>query len=322
MKKLLALLVSIALLTGLLAGCAGAPAKDSTSGAAGETAWPRTVEDDYGHRITLAEKPERVVVLYYGHIETLIVLGHPPVGAALAHTAMRGFETLEQYADKIEIIDVGDPSKPNLERILEVAPDLIIGTATHTGVYDDLSKIAPTVLFNSEDWEANLYDYAECLGAEKEAEQYIAGVDALMTDARKKLSEYKDKTFFIAFDLGKNTFGAIGTKVTRQQVFFDDETGLGLTAPAGSPEEFGQISLESLAEFNPDYIFIIGKLGSEKTGYEPTFWEAGTEDSNIWKSLKAVQAGNVYFLDPACLTGSPLGIKLAIETIADRVVLN
>lgn len=340
MKKLMVLLLSAALLTGLPAGCTGTPAENSgTSTPVGtsvttetsmpeatgsdteEGAWPRTIEDDFGHKVTLEKKPERVVLMYFGDIEASIVLGTAPVGAPDADIAMNGLITLKQYAAEIEIIDLGSRREPSMERILEVSPDLIIGRHTFSNAYDDLNKIAPTLLFEINDYKDCLRSYAKCLGAEKEAEQYIAEIDALMIEAREKLSGYADKTFVFVWDLGKNTFGAFGKTATSQQAYFDKEIGFGLTPPEGYPEEYGQISLESLADFDPDYIFIIGQLGSKESGYQQIYLQEGTTESAIWQSLKAVKAENVYFCNSAGLNYStPLGVKLAIETIVDSVV--
>ncbi|WP_101698566.1 ABC transporter substrate-binding protein [Clostridium minihomine] len=327
MKKRMGLILSFALFTGILSGCTGTPAENSqmeasmaqTSNDDSESAWPRTVTDDFGHTITLEQKPQRIVCLYFGHIEPLIVLGSPPVAAGWATTAMNGFGTLQPYAKEAEIIDLGNPREPNLEKILEAEPDFIVGTAFFTERYEELNQIAPTLLFDSTDWKDNLNDYAAFLGAEKEAEEYIQQVDALMTTSREKLSAYRNKTFVIAWSQEKNTFGAFGSKATSQQSFFDTENGLGLTAPAGYPEKYGQISLETMADWNPDSIFIVGQLGSEETGYQQTYLHKTTEESSVWKSLKAVQNGNVYFLDASCVTGSPLGVQLAIETIVKNV---
>lgn len=338
MKKVMGFIISVVLIAGMLTGCFGSQAGNNVQPSVPESdqtetntntpepdnsteqpAWPRTVEDDFNHSITLEKKPERVVVLYFGNIENLVVLGHPPVGAAWADRAMNGFGTLKPYAEEIEIIDLGSPREPSMERILELSPDLIVGTAAHAEVYDDLNKIAPTLLFNSPEWKENLNNYANFIGAEEVAEQFIGEVDSLMTEARDTLSAYSDKTFFFAWDQGKNTFYAFGTTATSQQAFFDKEIGLGLTAPSGYPQEGGKLSLESLAGLDPDYIFIVGELGSAETGYQVSYSKADTEASSVWKSLTAMQSDNVYFLDPACVTGSPLGVKMAIETIVDSL---
>lgn len=327
MKKLMRLIVSLALITGLLMGCATAPAGNNGAGTpepkggAEEAPWPRTVEDDLGHKVTLEKKPERVVLMYFGDIEAAIVLGTAPVAVPDADMAMNGLATLKQYASQIEIIDLGSRRTPSMERILEVSPDLIIGRNTSANAYDELNKIAPTLLFEINDYKDCLRSYGKCLGAEKEAEQYIAEIDALMTEAREKLKTYEDETFVILWDLGKNTFGAFGKTATGQQAYFDKEIGFGLTPPEGYPEEYGQISLETLADFDPDYIFIIGQLGPKESGYQQIYLQEETTKSAIWQSLKAVKAENVYFADSAGLNYStPLGVKMAIETMLDSVV--
>lgn len=332
MNKLIGLLLSAALITGLLAGCAGTNVENSSTStpentpavsdtstpepSAEEAAWPRTITDDFGHTVTLEKKPERVVPLYFGHIESLVALGTPPVGSVNANAMIKngGSAALKQIEDELNVVDLGNPL--NLEKLLEVSPDLILGTANAVDSYEDYNKIAPTLLFNTSDWRDILNNYAQCLGAEAEAEQFIAELDSLIVEAREKLSAYQDKTFVITWDNGKNTFGAFGSKATSQVAFFDKEISIGLTPPEGYPEEYGQISLESLADFNPDYILIPPTL----VDGQPSWLKEGTEDSAVWKSLKAVQSGNVFFLPSGAVTGSPMILKLTIETIVNSVV--
>ncbi|MFR1805005.1 MAG: ABC transporter substrate-binding protein, partial [Faecalispora jeddahensis] len=75
MKRLIGLMLSLALLTGILAGCAntttggsGTASDDSsavsqTGTSDAEEAWPRTITDALGKQITLEKKPERVALL-------------------------------------------------------------------------------------------------------------------------------------------------------------------------------------------------------------------------------------------------------------------
>lgn len=334
MKRLMGLLLSMALLTIILAGCSTTSVKNDTTNAPAITqtstsdagtdadmpAWPRTIEDNFEHKVTFEKRPERLVVMYFGGIESSLILGTTPVGSSDARQAMAGFETLKKYADKVEIMDIGDRMKPNMESILALSPDLIIGTAFFNDFYKDLSKVAPTLIFGSTSWQEDINNYARCLGAEKDAAQYIEEVEALIADANKKMEAYRDKTFFIAFDYGKNTLMALGTTVWTTQVFFSQETGLGITPADVQPETFNQISIEALAEADPDYIIIAGQVGTEENDYEAVYSSEDTLDSSVWKSLKAVKNGNVIYIDPACITGSPLGVKLAVETITKNVL--
>lgn len=336
MKKLMGLLLTAALLTGLLAGCAGTSAESSStstpattetstpepSDAPEEAAWPRTIEDDFGHTVTFEKKPERVVVLYFGHIESLFVLGTTPIGATSVASTINGSQ-LKQYAEQLDIVDIGNP--PERERMLELSPDLILGPAYYNSDYEKYNKIAPTLIFDPATWKEILTDYAKCLGAESVAEQLIDGLDSAIIQAREKLSAYQDKTSVVLMDLGKNTFRVRGItnrgiNAGMQTNFFNQEGGFGLTPPEGYPEETGEISLEVLADFNPDYIFICSTNGSEANNYESIWFQDGTEDSTIWKSLKAVQSGNVILLPNGSWSGAPLGQKLALETIVDSIV--
>lgn len=339
MKRLMVLLVCLLLLAGctvtntpqatVVANTPEATAVANTPQATQEptqapaeaesTPWPRTVEDSFSHSVTLTGKPQRVVLLYFGHIDSLLTLDTVPVGTADAALAMNCFGTLAQYAGQVEIVDVGSATEPSMEKILELDPDLILGTAIHKDAYEELAKIAPTLLFNSADWKESLSSYALCFGEEEKAAKFIADVDALMAQSREALAAKEDKTFFVGFDYGNNTFMGLGTSAWTADTFFGKEKGLGLTAVSSQPETFGQITMETLAASDPDYIIISGRVGSADNDYQVTYLHDDTANSSVWKSLRAVQEGNVFYVDPACIAGTPQGIKLAIQTVMENV---
>jgi hypothetical protein len=58
MKKFIGLMLSIVLLTGILAGCAKTSAdSEATTQDAADSTWPRTIEDALGKQITLEKSP-------------------------------------------------------------------------------------------------------------------------------------------------------------------------------------------------------------------------------------------------------------------------
>ncbi|QDR83400.1 ABC transporter substrate-binding protein [Sporomusa termitida] len=327
MKKHIGLIVSLVLLTGVLAGCAGTPAGSgaATSPAAGvETgaaaaAWPRTIKDALGKQITLKKKPDRVAILDFGFMESMLALEIPPLASTYAERSLNGFGTLQPYAAKTQIEELGEGKAPNLEKLAELAPDLILQTAEaehlDMKLYERASQIAPVAMFNSPDWKEQLRDFAEYLGEEEKAAAYIADIEALIAESRSKLSGNSDKTVALLFESSGNKGSFVITGSGENPVWFDKENGLGLKSPDGYPGKVAAVSLEGIAAMNPDYIFLFGALGSEANGYRQRYLSGETEASSVWQSLTAVKNGHVYHLDGAVRTAGPLGIKLGIETI-------
>lgn len=326
MKKLTRLIVSLALLTAVMAGCAGAPADSRVTTApeaAEKAAWPRTVKDALGKQITLEKKPERVAILDFGFMESMFALELPPFASTYAERSLKGFGTLQPYAGNAQIEELGEVKAPNLEKLVELNPDLILYTAEpehlDMKLYERSSQIAPVVTFNSSDWKEQLRDFAECLGEEQRAEAYIASIEALLAESRSKLSAYSNKTVALLFESSGNKGSFVITGSAENPVWFDKENGLGLTPPDGYPRKGEAISLEGLATMNPDYIFLFGSLGSEANGYKQRYLSEETQTSSVWQSLTAVKNGHVYQLDAAVRAAGPLSIKLGIETIVENM---
>lgn len=325
MKKFIGLMLSIVLLTGILAGCAKTSAdSEATTQDAADSTWPRTIEDALGKQITLEKKPERVALLDFGYIETLFALDIMPIASTYAERSLYGFGTLQPYAANAKIEELGENKAPNLEKLVELQPDLILYTAEARNLdmelYEAASKIAPVVTFDISDWKEQLRAFAQCLGEEETAEAYISDVEALITDARKKLTGTDDKTVAILFERSSDVGNFLILSSDENPVWFDKEDGLGLTPPDGYPETGEEIiSLEGLAQMNPDYIFLCGALGTEANGYEQSHLSEETQASSVWQSLNAVKGGHVYYLDAAVRAAGPLSIKLGVETIVESM---
>ncbi len=96
MKRLMGLIVSLTLLIGILAGCAGTPAEntttpESTPSAADrratpdEAAWPRMIADAAGHEVVLEKQPVRITLLHTYYMEHFFLLGTPPTASAIGN---------------------------------------------------------------------------------------------------------------------------------------------------------------------------------------------------------------------------------------------
>lgn len=340
MKKIIGLMLSLALLTGILAGCADTttPADNVTatpespapvtqtetpevSGSpdAEETAWPRTITDSLGKQITLDKKPERVALLDFGFIEIMYALEVPPIASIFADQTIKGFGTLKDYAADSQVVDIGALASLNLEMLAELEPDLILMTAEaeHLDMttYEAVSQIAPVIGFNIPDWKEQLRAFAECFGEEEKAEAYISETEALIADAKEQLAGFSGQTVALMFERQGKPGEFVITGSTENPVWFDSESGLGLTPPAGYPEAREFISLEGLAALNPDYLFLFGTVTADGEGYTQFYMTEETKASSVWQSLDCVKNGHVYYLDAAVRAAGPLSIQLGIESL-------
>ncbi|MFB7817653.1 ABC transporter substrate-binding protein [Paenibacillus chitinolyticus] len=326
MKTLIRLFLSVALLAGILAGCAGTPEPNHNQAGAGapEKAaeakkeggqWPRKYVDVLGREIVLEKKPEKVALLFFRNFEHVFLLDEAPA-AATDLNVLDEWESLAPYKSS-RITDIGSMTNPNMEKLLEVGPDLIIMVSARYGSYgDQLEKIAPviTVDSNENNWQGALREYGKIFGKEQKAETEITRIEALITDSKEQLKKFSDKTFGVIM-LGDKVFWGFTT-----QFVFNKETGLALQPPSqyvNMSTKGEQISLEGLAAMNPDYMFVADIGGSSKKlkGYLNDL-----ESNSAWKSLNAIKNGRMYALDSSIAAGGPLGIELGVKTIMKNVL--
>lgn len=331
MKTIMRLFVSLALLAGVLAGCAGAPEPTNRSASSSTTPapeasktektdpeagkWPRIYVDALGRETVLEKKPEKVALLFFRNFEHLFLLNEPPA-AATDLNVLEEWESLAPYKDK-EIADIGSMTSPNLEKLLEIEPDLIIMVSGRYESYGDkLEKIAPviTVDSNENNWQGALREYGKIFGKEQKAEDEITRIEALIADSKEQLKKFNDKTFGVIM-LGDKQFWGFTT-----QFVFNKESGLGLNPPekyVDMSTKGEQISLEGLAAMNPDYMFVADIGGSSKNlqGYLKKL-----ESDSAWNSLQAIKSSQLHALDSSIAAGGPLGIELGVKTIIKNMI--
>lgn len=104
----------------------------------------------------LPKQPKRVVVLEFMLAESLATLDVTPVGMVdpERYREWIGYD-LPRFT---HVVNVGTRQQPSLEAIAGLKPDLILGVSfRHTVLFDELTRIAPTVLFefNARDLQIN-----------------------------------------------------------------------------------------------------------------------------------------------------------------------
>lgn len=132
----------------------------------------RPVQHAMGHSCVPLQ-PLRVAVLDTGELDTALALGVLPVAATTPYQVGNLPAYLPVQANSIA--SLGIVQEPDLERLLQLQPDLILGSKLRHGkIYQQLSAIAPTVFSESigSSWMDNLKLFASALNRTDSATQW------------------------------------------------------------------------------------------------------------------------------------------------------
>lgn len=326
MKKVLGVMFSLLILMGLITGCnsnkeeVGKENKvvtEKTESVTENTYWPRTIVDFAGNEVVIEKKPEKIVSLWYSYPEILASLGQMPIAtteskflSSLVYLKdVKGMETVEELGDKLA---------PNVEKVIELEPDIIFATTNHEEIYDTISKIAPVVVLDREafykDWRVGVRTIGEVLGEEEEAERVIENIMTKMADGRKSLKSIEGQTVALIKTWDGKSYYIESPKDPSYVYAFDKELGLGLTPDPSFVEMAGKnVSVEGLSKIQADYIFLEADISLNETILKDL------ENNSVWNSLKAVKNGNVHFLDISAITGGPLATEYGVSSIIEAL---
>ncbi|NBJ71546.1 MULTISPECIES: iron-hydroxamate ABC transporter substrate-binding protein [Clostridia] len=280
MKKRFILLFSIIIL--LLSACNTNEDKKQEKAASENEKDTITYESENGP-VEVPADPQRVVVLsqFAGN---LIKLGGNIVGADSWAKDNPRFEELK---------DAANVSDDNLEQIIELEPDLIIGLSSAKNI-DKLKEIAPTVTFTygKDDYLQQHIEIGKLVNKEEEARKWVENFEREAKEAGKQI---KDK-------IGEDATVSVVEKFDKQWYVFGDNWGrgteilyqaMGLKMPQSVEKHalkdgYYAISEEVIPDFAGDYLIVSDQSGAKDTSYL---------ESDTFQSIPAVQNDNVFVID-------------------------
>ena len=295
MKKinLLYLLAILAIISGLLLYYL----PDMTSGHNAEsnktsqTFKEKTIVHDFG-TTELKKAPKRIVILDNLYGEILDPLDITPVGATTGQADSQEFSTLfkKQYKDA-KVVSVGWQGNPDLDKIAELKPDLILMTGEQEDLYDELSEIAPTVGYQintDENW-----DYHE-------TSLKVAEIFDKRDEMKKDLDRLDAREAVFAENV-KARFGnqkLMYLRVTDNDIRYYAYGHFGYLydtyhfnrAETFNPDDMLQvIDPDKLKDINPDLLIV--QADSQE------LLDNKLKNTPVWTSLKAVQNNKVIYAD-------------------------
>lgn len=267
---------------------------------------------------TLNGVPERVVVLGAGPLDALDAFGIDPVGVTK-------FPAIPDYLKKYNTDaypSAGTLFEPDFEQIYSEKPDLILMGPRNTKNYEELSKIAPTVLYTIDTsegiWESTKDEW-RMLGKIFNIEAKVdAKIQTLDQDfkAIKSYNQAHPVTAMTVMSMGGNLstfgadsrFGSIYKDFGFTEIYHTDkaspqfhhsEQANGKTvkkAPIAKKGEQGPkgrhgnlVSFEFIQEKNPDVLFVLDKdelVNHGQSSVKDSFNNALIQSTNAYKNSK------------------------------------
>lgn len=161
---------------------------------ASSPAFAVAVEDSLGQH-EFPQPATRVITLNWGATEEVLELGVTPVGMA----DVKGYKTWVARPEIPDgVIDVGTRAEPNVERLAELKPDLIIVGSMQQDMVAKLSPIAPVLYFdnyradhsNIQAIEHSFIELGKALGREEYAKAKLKKRDETLAKLKEKVWQH------------------------------------------------------------------------------------------------------------------------------------
>ncbi len=281
---------------------------DSAKEEATVTVEPKSISvvDFSGRTVSLDTPAKRIIALAPHVVENIYSAG--------AGDSLVGVVAYSDYPEQaLELPIVGGYAKTNLEKILELEPDLVV--AWESGNSDNsvarIQELGFTVYIDQPD---SLNDVAKSIRdigvlagtqetANSVADSYLAKVEKV-----RKLELHKRpvNTFYQVWNSPLRTIN--GKHIISDAI----ELCGGVNIYADQTTVAPIINIESILERNPEVI-----LASGMSDARPDW----LDDWKKWPSLSAVERDNLFFVDPDHIQRHTIRIILGLEKICQQLEL-
>ncbi|WP_422484355.1 helical backbone metal receptor [Gudongella sp. DL1XJH-153] len=309
MKKGILILLAMMLAVGLLSGCSS-PSTPETPEEQSEEVGDAvlSIEDDFGNTINFGNPPEKIISLAPSNTEILFAVG--------AGDKVVGVTSYDDYPEEVlDIEKIGDFNGINLERIIELEPDLVINYGD--GVTEENERLLEAGIqiagFEPESLQ-EVYDtiikVGKITGHEDEAKELVEEMTSQEAELAEKIEGLDKKTVF--YEIWHEPLMAAGPGSFVDELI--NRAG-GENVAADADGEYPQFDLEQLIERNPQ-VYITANDLPEKTA-------DSIKERPGYSEIDAIKNDRVYLLDGNIMSrpGPRIidALKLIIEAIHPEI---
>ena len=259
---------------------------------------------------------KKVAIFDFGSLDTMDTLG---VKVEIATATQSIPKSIEKY--KEGALDVGTLQEPNLEKLNEFKPDLIIISGRTEKYYDELSKIAPTIFVGLDaknymsDLNKTVTNLGKIFGKETEAANKLKELETEISEIKKETANFDENILVLLTNDGK--ISAYGAGSRFGWIFTD--LGLKSSDENIKASTHGQeVNFEYISEKNPDIIFYVDRAkitGGSKGGSD-------TLNNDLVLKSEAGQSNKVISLDPEAwylMAGGLSSTRLQLNEIKNGI---
>ncbi|HZR27521.1 MAG TPA: cobalamin-binding protein [Terriglobales bacterium] len=262
----------------------------------------RTVQDELGRKVVIANTPHRIVSLAPSITDTIYAMGD---GADIV-----GVSNYTKYpAEAAKKPAVGEPLNPSVETIISLHPDLVLAIEdmNRLETVEQLEKAGiPVFVVHPHDL-AGIYtsitDLGTALNRKQEAADLVSRLHGREQAVRDRVKgAAAPQVFFVLwpdpiFTAGKHAFITELIEIAGAKSVTDDMS-----------DNWPQISPEAMLARKPDSLLLVrsSQLTIDDLKNKPG-----------WSSLEAVRAKHVFYTDDRVLHPSPAAFD-ALEDLANQ----
>lgn len=315
-----------ALLALSLAACGTDKAEESTStnntaetsATESQTELAKTQTITYlGEKYELPAEVKNIVAASLESMEDAAMLGIKPVGVLEVGGKVPAYLASDFEGATL----VGNKMEPNAEAILNLDPDVIVGTSKFPEeTAEKLKKIQTMIPYShiSTNWKENLTVLAQLAGKEDDAKKIISDYEAKVADAQVKSKEQLADKQVLIIRVRGGVMYIYPAGVYLNPVLYED---LGAPVPevVTTAKAQAELSLETLAQVNPDAIFLQFEESENKD--TPKALEE-LQKNPIFTSLKASQNKEIYVntIDPLAQGGTAWSKVKFLDAAAEKLL--
>ncbi|MBC8947703.1 siderophore ABC transporter substrate-binding protein [Xenorhabdus sp. TS4] len=261
------------------------------------------------------KNPKRVVLFDFGTYDSMAKLGLSDRVIALP------INNLPEYVRNsvsTTMHNAGGMKEPNLEKLAEIKPDLIVITGRQGAFYDRLSQIAPTINLSTDNKnylssvDSNLKLLGELFNKQDIVKAQFADLEKTIASAEEKAKAANSKVLVLLHNAGE-------LYPNNQVIVYNVIKAPRAVLPVTSDKDKSRIvTADMIAQANPDVILIIDR--SEAIGAGKL--EKDQFENDQVKSTNAYQNGKIVYLqsDLWYLSGGGLdSMTRQIKAVADAL---